>query len=95
MAERKGKTMKYKTREQVKGMKQLGVDIIEKGEEYCFSLPRCIGGDWDGISGDWDEQMYDTAIAEKRMEPSGIVFAPYIMMTDLKRMIDNSPLPQD
>ena len=88
MAERKGKTMKYKTREQVKGMKQLGVDIIEKGEEYCYSLPRCFGGDW-------DEQMYDTAIAEKRMEPSGIVFAPYITMIDLKRTIDNSPLPQD
>ena len=80
--------MAYKTREQVKGMKQLGVDIIEKGEEYCYSLPRCIGGDW-------YEQMYDTAIAKERMEPEGIVFAPYIMMTDLAKMIENSPLPQD
>ena len=80
--------MIIKTAAEVKGLKRLHEEAIEAGEEYCFPLPRYLGGNW-------DEQMYSTAIAEHRIEKSGVIFMPYIMMTDLAKMIENSLLPQD
>lgn len=80
--------MSIKTAAEVKGLKRLHDEVIEAGEEYCFPLPRWLGKNW-------DEQMYSTAIAEHRIEKSGVTFAPYITMTDLAKMIENSPLPHD
>ncbi len=57
--------------ENVKGLKRYLEDDIEMGETYCIPLPRHIGGDW-------NEQMYDIAVADRPIKKSVVVFKPYI-----------------
>ena len=61
----------YKTALEVKGLKVLYEDDIEVGEIYCFPIPRWLGHS--------DEQVYDTAVATKRIKKSGVRFMPYVI----------------
>lgn len=57
--------------EEVKGLKRLHEEDIEAGEKYCIPLPRLYGGDW-------NEQQYDIAVADKPIPKSGVRFTPYL-----------------
>jgi hypothetical protein len=59
----------YKTALEVKGLKVLYEDDIEVGETYCFPIPRWLSNS--------DEQVYDTAVATKRIKKRGVSFMPY------------------
>lgn len=61
----------YKTALEVKGLKVIYEDDIEVGETYCFPIPRWLGNS--------DEQVYDTAVATKRIKKSGVRFMPYVI----------------
>ena len=62
---------RYYSYEEVKGLKRLHEENIEAGEKYCIPLPRHIGGDW-------NEQQYDIAVADKPIPKSGVRFTPYL-----------------
>lgn len=62
---------RYYSYEEVKGLKCLHEDDIEVGERYCIPLPRATGGDW-------NEQQYDIAVADKPIPKSGVRFTPYL-----------------
>lgn len=61
---------RYYSYEEVKGLKCLHEEDIEAGEKYCIPLPRATGGDW-------NEQQYDIAVADKPIPKSGVRFTPY------------------
>ena len=61
---------RYYSYEEVKGLKCLHEEDIEAGERYCIPLPRATGGDW-------NEQQYDIAVADKPIPKSGVRFTPY------------------
>ena len=61
---------RYYSYEEVKGLKRLHEEDIEAGEKYCIPLPRASGGDW-------YEQQYDIAVADKPIPKSGVRFMPY------------------
>ena len=62
---------RYYSYEEVKGLKRLHEEDIEAGEKYCIPLPRATGGDW-------NEQQYDIAVADKPIPKSGVRFTPYL-----------------
>ena len=61
---------RYYSYEEVKGLKRYLEEDIEAGERYCIPLPRHVGGDW-------NEQRYDIAVADKPIPKSGVRFTPY------------------
>ncbi len=61
---------RYYSYEEVKGLKRYLEEDIEAGEKYCIPLPRATGGDW-------YEQQYDIAVADKPIPKSGVRFTPY------------------
>lgn len=61
---------RYYSYEEVKGLKRYSEEDIEAGETYCIPLPRVSGGDW-------YEQLYDIAVADKPIPASGVRFTPY------------------
>ena len=62
---------RYYSYEEVKGLKRLHEEDIEAGEKYCIPLPRATGGDW-------YEQQYDIAVADKPIPKSSVRFTPYL-----------------
>lgn len=62
---------RYYSYEEVKGLKCYLEEDIEAGEKYCVPLPRLYGGDW-------NEQQYDIAVADKPIPKSGVRFTPYL-----------------